>query len=181
MSSSLQRLLLLPPQVKASLEKEASGAPLLHLEGPRGKTSWMPPETFTLSLDLEKGHLLLKAPSLHRAFLGTSQALLRQTLRGLTQGFQIHLHLKGVGYRARMEGESLHLRVGYSHEVVLPQPEGVTILCPHPTRISLRGIDLPRLTQAAARIRAWRPPEPYKGKGIFLQGENLLRKEGKKT
>jgi large subunit ribosomal protein L6 len=115
-----------------------------------------------------------------RSLWGTSRARLQNLVTGVTQGFTVELEITGVGYRAAVEGKALNLQLGYSHEVKFPIPEGVSIACPTPTQISLTGIDKQQVGQAAAVIRAYRPPEPYKGKGIKYRGEQILRKEGKK-
>ena len=99
---------------------------------------------------------------------------------GVTDGFKKELEIQGVGYRAAMEGKNLKLNLGLSHDVVYEVPEGVTVVAPKPTEITIEGIDEQLVGQVAANIRAWRKPEPYKGKGIRYKGEFVFRKEGKK-
>jgi large subunit ribosomal protein L6 len=101
-------------------------------------------------------------------------------VKGVTDGFEKTLELTGVGYRAAMSGRNLQLQLGLSHDVVYTPPEGVTIAVPRPVEIRLSGADAQVVGQAAAEIRSYRPPEPYKGKGIKYHGERIRRKEGKK-
>ena len=115
-----------------------------------------------------------------RMMWGTSRSLVANAVRGVHEGFTISLEIVGVGYRAAVQGNTLVLQVGYSHEVVFPIPEGITIACPRPTLIEVSGRDRQKVGQVAANIRAIRPPEPYKGKGIRYQNELVRRKEGKK-
>jgi large subunit ribosomal protein L6 len=99
---------------------------------------------------------------------------------GVTKGFERKLEITGVGYRAAVQGKNLQLALGYSHDVVYAIPEGITIVTPKPTEILITGIDRQRVGQVAAEIREFRPPEPYKGKGVKYSGEYIFRKEGKK-
>ena len=115
-----------------------------------------------------------------RAMWGTSRSLLNNLVQGVSEGFKIELEINGVGYRAAVEGKDLVLQLGYSHEVRYPLPDGITAKCERPTQIEISGADRQRVGQVAAEIRAWRKPEPYKGKGIKYANEILLRKEGKK-
>ena len=100
--------------------------------------------------------------------------------RGVNTGFERKLEINGVGFRAAVQGKNLQLALGYSHDVVYPIPEGLTITTPRPVEIIIRGIDKQRVGQAAAEIREFRPPEPYKGKGVKYSDETIFRKEGKK-
>ncbi len=115
-----------------------------------------------------------------RAMWGTSRSLLANIVRGVDQGFAIVLEIHGVGYRAAIDGNELVLQLGYSHEIRYPMPDGITIASERPTHISVSGADRQKVGQVAAQIRAFRKPEPYKGKGIRYQGEYVIRKEGKK-
>ena len=115
-----------------------------------------------------------------RALWGTTRAVLANNIKGVTQGFEKNLEMSGVGYRAAMQGKNLQLQLGFSHEIVYHPPEGVTIATPKPTEIKLSGIDPQVVGQAASEIRSYRPPEPYKGKGVRYVGEYVRRKEGKK-
>jgi large subunit ribosomal protein L6 len=115
-----------------------------------------------------------------RAMWGTSRSLLANVVVGVTKGFEKRLDITGVGYRAAVQGKNLQLLLGYSHEISYPIPEGITIVTPRPIEIVVTGIDKQKVGQVAAEIRAFRPPEPYKGKGIKYSREYIFRKEGKK-
>jgi large subunit ribosomal protein L6 len=109
-----------------------------------------------------------------------SRSMILNILDGVNKGFEKRLEITGVGYRAAMQGKNLQLSLGFSHEVVYQTPEGVTISVPKPTEIVVNGIDRQKVGQVAAEIREYRPPEPYKGKGVKYAGEKIVRKEGKK-
>lgn len=115
-----------------------------------------------------------------RALWGTTRAVLANNVKGVSEGFEKSLEMTGVGYRAAMQGKNLQMQLGYSHEIVYQPPEGVTLATPKPTEIKVSGIDPQVVGQAAAEIRSFRPPEPYKGKGVRYAGERIRRKEGKK-
>ena len=114
------------------------------------------------------------------AMAGTTRALLNNMVTGVSNGFERRLQLVGIGYRAQMQGAKLSLALGFSHSVELDPPEGISIQTPSPTEILVSGIDKQKVGQTAAVIRAFRPPEPYKGKGIKYADEIIVRKEGKK-
>ncbi len=115
-----------------------------------------------------------------RAMWGTYRALVANLVTGVTKGFEEKLEITGVGYRAAVQGKNLQLQLGYSHDVVYAIPEGIAITTPKPTEILIVGIDKQKVGQVAAEVRGFRPPEPYKGKGIRHAGEYIFRKEGKK-
>lgn len=115
-----------------------------------------------------------------RAMWGMSRTLIANLMTGVTEGFTKKLEITGVGYRAAVQGQNLQLQLGYSHDVAYPIPPGIQVQCPKPTEIVITGIDKQKVGQVAAEIRAFRPPEPYKGKGVRYAGEFILRKEGKK-
>ena len=115
-----------------------------------------------------------------RAMWGLSRSLVNNLVAGVTKGFERRLEISGVGYRAAVQGKNLQLALGYSHDVVYAIPEGITIVVPKPTEITITGNDSQRVGQVAAEIRSYRPPEPYKGKGVKYVGEFIFRKEGKK-
>jgi large subunit ribosomal protein L6 len=115
-----------------------------------------------------------------RSMWGTSRTLVSNLVTGVTKGFERKLEITGVGYRASVQGKNLQIALGYSHDVVYPIPEGIAIVTPKPTEIMITGIDRQKVGQVAAEIRAFRPPEPYKGKGVRYAGEYIFRKEGKK-
>lgn len=111
---------------------------------------------------------------------GTARSVVNNLVTGVAEGFTRDLEINGVGYRAQLQGKDLVLQLGFSHEVRYPLPEGITVQCPDQTHIAVSGADKQRVGQTAAEIRAFRPPEPYKGKGIKYADEYILRKEGKK-
>ncbi|HSR72620.1 MAG TPA: 50S ribosomal protein L6 [Kiloniellales bacterium] len=115
-----------------------------------------------------------------RSMWGTSRARIQSIVTGVSEGFTKQLEISGVGYRAAVQGEALSLQLGYSHEITYPIPRGITIKCEKPTSITVSGADKQQVGQVAAEIRAFRPPEPYKGKGVKYAEETILRKEGKK-
>jgi large subunit ribosomal protein L6 len=115
-----------------------------------------------------------------RALWGTTRAVLANNVKGVTQGFEKNLEMTGVGYRAAMQGKNLQMQLGYSHEIVYQPPEGITLAVGKPTEVKISGVDPQVVGQVAAEIRSYRPPEPYKGKGVRYVGEYIRRKEGKK-
>ena len=115
-----------------------------------------------------------------RAMWGTTRALVNNMVTGVSTGFSVNLEITGVGYRAQVQGDTLNLQLGYSHDIPFPIPGDVRITCERPTVITVSGADRRRVGQIAADIRAYRPPEPYKGKGIRYATETVRRKEGKK-
>ena len=115
-----------------------------------------------------------------RAFWGMQRTLVQNLVTGVSEGFTKTLEITGVGYRAAMQGKNLRLQLGYSHDVHIPVPEGLTVATPDATTVVISGNDRQKVGQLAAEIRRWRKPEPYKGKGIKYRGEFIFRKEGKK-
>jgi large subunit ribosomal protein L6 len=115
-----------------------------------------------------------------RAMWGLARSLVSNVVAGVTKGFERRLEITGVGYRAAVQGKNLQLSLGYSHEVLYPIPDGIAIATPRPIEIVVTGIDKQKVGQVAAEIRRFRPPEPYKGKGVRFAGEYIFRKEGKK-
>ena len=115
-----------------------------------------------------------------RKMWGTSKSIISNLVVGVSEGFTRNLEINGVGYRAQVQGKTLILQLGFSHDVNYPIPEGIEIKCPDQTQIEIFGANKQRVGQVAAEIRAYRPPEPYKGKGIKYDDEYILRKEGKK-
>ncbi len=115
-----------------------------------------------------------------RSLWGTSRTLVANLVNGVTKGFEEKLEITGVGFRAAVQGKSLNLQLGFSHDVNFAIPQGITIATPKPTEIVVTGIDKQQVGQVAAEIRGFRPPEPYKGKGVKYTGEYIFRKEGKK-
>lgn len=150
------------------------------VKGPKGELS----RTFdpAMKLRIENNELLVERPNdekRERAVHGLTRALLANMVTGVTEGFRKTLEIVGVGYRAEKKGNNLVVSVGYSHPVNYPQPEGITLTTPAPTTIVIEGIDKQKVGQVAAELREFRPPEPYKGKGIRYQGEQVRRKAGK--
>jgi len=131
---------------------------------------------------LEDNQIVVKRPSdtkQHKALHGLTRSLIANMVEGVTKGFQKVLEIHGVGYRAAKQGNKLVLNVGYSHPVEIPQPEGIEIEVPQNNKIVIKGIDKEKVGTLAAKIRAVREPEPYKGKGIRYENEYVRRKEGK--
>ena len=151
------------------------------VKGPKGQLAWTVAEE--IELRQENGAVTL-APredtQRARAMWGLSRSLLGNMVEGVTKGFERNLELVGVGYRAAMKGKALSLQLGYSHDVDLPAPDGITFAVGKPTEVKISGIDKQAVGEMAARIRKIRPPEPYKGKGVRYAGEKVRRKEGKK-
>ncbi len=115
-----------------------------------------------------------------RKLWGTTRSLVNNLIIGVSEGFSRKLEINGVGYRAQVQGKELLLQLGFSHEIKFPIPEGIKVECPDQTHISISGADKQKVGQTAAEIRKFRPPEPYKGKGIKYENEYIFRKEGKK-
>ena len=136
-----------------------------------------------VSVSLDDGVLTFKAKKDDRssvAMAGTMRALANNMVTGVSEGFTKKLELVGVGYRAQVQGKKLNLTLGFSHPVEYSIPEGITIECPSQTEILVKGADKQKVGQVSAEIRAWRPPEPYKGKGVRYADEHIVRKEAKK-
>lgn len=153
----------------------------LTVKGPKGELSMPIVEQVTLSQG-EDGLTVkpVDESKKARAMWGMQRALVANLVHGVTNGFEKDLELVGVGYRAQMQGSSLKLSLGLSHDVIYDAPEGITISCGKPTEVKISGSDKQKVGQVAAEIRRFRPPEPYKGKGIKYAGEYIRRKEGKK-
>jgi large subunit ribosomal protein L6 len=151
------------------------------VKGPKGQLAWTVAEE--IEVVQENGAITLtprEDTQRARAMWGLSRTLLGNMVEGVTKGFEKNLELVGVGYRAAMKGKSLSLQLGYSHDVDLAAPEGITFAVGKPTEVKISGIDKQAVGEMAARIRKIRPPEPYKGKGVRYAGEKVRRKEGKK-
>lgn len=150
-------------------------------KGPKGELSFVANDEVTVKLE---DNAVVVSPVDQskdaRSKWGMSRTMVENIFTGVKDGFERKLEINGVGYRAAMQGQNLQLALGFSHDVVYQPPEGVSIACPKPTEIVLTGIDKQVLGQAAAEIREYRPPEPYKGKGVKYAEERIIRKEGKK-
>jgi large subunit ribosomal protein L6 len=149
------------------------------VKGPKGQLQVVLPKE--VSIKMENGALQLSPIGDSSALAGTLRALLSNMVTGVTSGYERKLELVGVGYRAAMAGKDLNLTLGFSHPVVFKAPEGVTMETPTQTEILIKGADKQRVGQAAAKIRAFRSPEPYKGKGVRYAGEKITLKEAKKA
>jgi len=151
------------------------------VKGPKGQLAWTVAEE--IEVKQEGGELLLSmraATTRAHAMWGLSRTLVANMVQGVTQGYERTLELVGVGYRAAMKGTQLSMQLGFSHDVEIKPPEGVSFAVPKQTEIRISGIDKQVVGEIAAQIRRIRPPEPYKGKGVRYQGETVRRKEGKK-
>ena len=166
----------LPKGVTASVEGGT-----VKVKGPKGELSVRLVDQVEASVD---EHGVTVAPregaEQGRQMWGLSRTLVNNLVVGVTQGFTQKLEINGVGYRAAVQGKTLQLQLGFSHDVNYPIPEGISIATPKPTEIIVTGIDKQKVGQVAAEIRAFRGPEPYKGKGVKYVGEYIFRKEGKK-
>ncbi|HEX4159144.1 MAG TPA: 50S ribosomal protein L6 [Rhizomicrobium sp.] len=166
----------LPKGVTATVDGKS-----VRVKGPKGELSVNLPDEVEASLGGDGVTVVPREGAERgRQMWGLSRTLVNNLVTGVTQGFTQKLEISGVGYRAAVQGKNLQLQLGFSHDVSYPIPEGIGIVCEKPTMISVSGIDKQLVGQVAAEIRAWRPPEPYKGKGVKYAGERILRKEGKK-
>ena len=135
-----------------------------------------------MQIEVKEGEILVSRPSedkMHRSLHGLTRTLINNMVVGVTEGYKKVLEVNGVGYRVAMQGKNLVMNLGYSHQVIMEQPEGITIEVPNPNQIIVNGADKQQVGQFAAEIREKRPPEPYKGKGIKYADEHIIRKEGK--
>jgi large subunit ribosomal protein L6 len=152
------------------------------VNGPLGELTQQVPQR--IKVEESDGQLLVTRPTERgedRALHGLTRTLVANMVEGVTKGFSKSLEIQGVGYRASLRGADLELNVGYSHPVVKKAPQGITFEVPQPTQVIVKGIDKQKVGQVAAEVRAVRPPEPYKGKGIRYEGEYVRRKVGKRA
>jgi large subunit ribosomal protein L6 len=153
----------------------------VEVKGPKGTRSFTAGDDVTLTIENDTIKVTPRGLSKRaRQQWGMSRSMIANLVTGVTVGFKKEMEIQGVGYRAAMKGKDLQLQLGFSHEVVFEVPEGVVVASPKQTEISVEGIDQQLVGQVAANIRAWKKPEPYKGKGIRYKGEFVFRKEGKK-
>jgi large subunit ribosomal protein L6 len=165
-----------PAGVQASVEGQT-----VKMKGPKGALQVQLPDEVAAAVEQGALNLTPRVESKRgRAMWGLSRSLVANLANGVTNGFEKRLEITGVGYRASMQGKNLQLALGYSHDVLYPIPEGISVATPRPTEIVVTGVDRQKVGQVAAEIRAFRPPEPYKGKGVKYAGEYVFRKEGKK-
>jgi large subunit ribosomal protein L6 len=166
----------LPTGVSASVSGQT-----IEVKGPKGTRSFCATDDVTLAVDDNIVTITPRGSSKRaRQQWGMSRTMVANLVTGVTTGFKKELEIQGVGYRASMQGDTLKLNLGLSHDVEYTAPDGVTVTAPKQTEIVVEGIDEQAVGQVAANIRAWRKPEPYKGKGIRYKGEFIFRKEGKK-
>jgi large subunit ribosomal protein L6 len=176
MSRIGKRTIEVPKGVTVTLDGQT-----VSVKGPKGERSWTVADEIEVTQADDGLHLAIREDNQRsRAMWGLSRTLVDNMVVGVTTGFEKSLDLVGVGYRAAMKGNALSLQLGFSHEVDIPPPAGVTFAVPKQTEIKISGADKQAVGQIAAVIRKLRPPEPYKGKGVRYTGEKVRRKEGKK-
>lgn len=168
-----------PIAVPAGVDVKIDGTTVT-VKGPKGTLT----KTFhkDMIIKSEGGEIIVERPSedkLHKSLHGLTRTLVSNMVEGVTTGFAKTLEIDGIGYRAQKQGKNLVMNLGYSHQVIVPETDGITIDVPAATKIVVNGIDKQSVGQFAAEIREKRPPEPYKGKGIHYEGERIIRKEGK--
>lgn len=175
----MSRVAKKPVAVPAGVTISVDGT-LLSVKGPKGNVQL--PLANGVEVSVEGGVANLSGvPGVPVALVGTTRALLQNAVVGVSKGYERKLELVGVGYRAAVEGGKLNLTLGFSHPVSYTPPEGVTITAPTQTEVLIAGADRQKVGQVAANIRAYRPPEPYKGKGVRFAGEKITLKEAKKA
>ena len=175
MSRVAKKPIALPKGVEVNVANDAIIA-----KGPKGTLSVAKPAN--IALKVEDGNAVFSTENAEQiALTGTLRAILANMVKGVSEGFERKLELVGVGYRAAMQGKDLNLSLGYSHPVLFTAPEGITIATPTQTEVVVSGADKQRVGEVAAKIRGFRPPEPYKGKGVKYAGEVIIRKEAKKA
>lgn len=176
----MSRIAKAPIEIPSAVEVKLAGQDF-SVKGPKGTSEYSVHKDVTVT---QEGNLirlgLANSTSNKFAMVGTMRSLLNNMVHGVSQGFERKLELVGVGYRAQAQGKKLNLTLGFSHPVEYEIPDGITIETPSQTEILVKGIDKQKVGQVAADIRAYRPPEPYKGKGVKYSGERIVRKEAKK-
>jgi large subunit ribosomal protein L6 len=176
MSRIGKKAIAVPTGITANVEGQT-----VKVKGPKGALQVVLHDDVSVKLDGGEIKVDPRADTKRaRAQWGTSRTLIANLIAGVTKGFEQRLEINGVGYRASVQGKNLQLALGYSHDIVYPIPEGIAIATPRPVEIVISGIDRQKVGQVAAEIREYRPPEPYKGKGIKYAAERIFRKEGKK-
>ncbi len=165
-----------PAGVTATLDGQT-----VTVKGPKGQLAWTVPDEIEVRQEGQELVLAKRAETTRaQAMWGLSRTLVNNMVVGVTQGYEQSLELVGVGYRAAMKGQALSMQLGFSHDVDIKPPAGITFATPRQTEIRVSGVDKQLVGETAARIRKIRPPEPYKGKGVRYAGEHVRRKEGKK-
>lgn len=176
----MSRVGRMPITIPQGVDVKISPTNLVTVKGPLGELSKQIDKD--LKIEIEDGTLTVDRPSdlkRFKALHGLSRALINNLVEGVTKGYEKKLQIVGVGYRASKKGKTLDLQLGFSHPVAMEDPEGITTECPSNTEIVIKGIDKQKVGNYAAKIREWRKPEPYKGKGIRYVDEYVRRKEGK--
>lgn len=175
----MSRIAKKPIEIPAGVEVKLDGKTVV-VQGPKGSMALDVHRNVAVSQ--QENTIVLHPDSNAQgiAMVGTVRSLLNNMVAGVTRGFERKLELVGIGYRAQVQGNKLSLTLGYSHPVDYEIPEGVTINTPNPTEVVVQGMDKQKVGQVAAEIRAFRPPEPYKGKGVKYANEQIMRKEAKK-
>ncbi|MGP1253585.1 MAG: 50S ribosomal protein L6 [Kiloniellales bacterium] len=169
-----------PVEVPSGVDVKVDGRTVT-AKGKLGQLSYTSTDDVTITLD--GGRVTVNPVSNSkqaRAMWGTARARVQNLVTGVSEGFTKNLEITGVGYRAAVQGKTLNLQLGFSHDINYPIPEGLTVKCERPTAISIHGADKQLVGQMAAVVRAMRGPEPYKGKGVRYADEQIIRKEGKK-
>ena len=161
---------------KVSVKIAADGA--VNVEGPKGKLAWTLPSGVTGKVDGKTVTVACQDKSCSALF-GLSRALINNMVQGVSAGYVKDLEIQGVGFKAAVKGKVLQLNLGYSHEINHPIPEGLKVTVAENTKVKVEGIDKQLVGQFASEVRAYYPPEPYKGKGVRYAGEKIIRKEGK--
>ena len=175
----MSRIGKIPVSVPAGVDVKLNGSDI-SVKGPKGELSYSFSKNLKIS-QTDEG-IVVERPNderENRSLHGLTRTLINNMIIGVTQGYVKTLELQGVGYRASLKGKSLEMTLGFSHPVKVDPPEGIEFECPETTLIHVKGIDKQLVGQVAADVRSYRPPEPYKGKGIRYQGEYVRRKEGK--
>ena len=176
MSRIGKKAVAVPSGVTANVEGQT-----VKIKGPKGALQVVVHDDVTVKLD--KGAIKID-PRVEtkraRSQWGTSRTLVNNLIAGVTKGFEEKLEITGVGFRAAVQGKTLNIQLGFSHDINFAIPQGITIATPKPTEITITGTDKQQVGQVAAEIRGFRPPDPYKGKGVKYVGEYIFRKEGKK-
>lgn len=176
----MSRIGKMPISIPAGVEVTMGEGNLITVKGPKGTLTQQFSDKMTLTR--EDGVIYVTRPNdekENRSLHGLTRTLLNNMVVGVTEGYKKELDVNGVGYRVAKEGNKLTMNIGYSHQVVMEEPEGITIDVPTPNKIIINGIDKQKVGQFAAEVRGKRPPEPYKGKGIKYTDEVIRRKEGK--
>ena len=176
----MSRIGIKPVSLPAGVEVSVTDKNVVTVKGPKGELQEQ--VSALLTVEVKENEVVVSRPSdakEYRSQHGLARTLINNMVVGVSQGFEKKLQIVGVGYKAEKKGNDLVMNLGYSHQVIMPDPEGITTEVPNATEIIVKGIDKALVGNYAANIRKWRQPEPYKGKGIKYADEVILRKEGK--